>query len=343
MNTSVRTEMAASWRELLAVDPLPALVEGADAALAHFARRDLLDWPGGPVEALWELPEAQKLIGRQQADGSWHYPGKSCDPREDTDYDLLETFRILGRLVEIFGLNCVHPSIHGAAEALFSRQTNEGDIRGILVNQYMPYYHGAILTLLIHAGYADDARLLKGMDWLLSMRQEDGGWIVPAQAIPAREKTRAFWRGPSLPPDRSRPSSHLATDMALRPFASHPGYMSHPDVLTAARLLKGRLFQADHYNDRKGADYWLKFQYPFWWHSLVATLDSLSRLGFDRNDDRIARGIFWFMENQSRDGLWPTGYGSGKEAERARRWTGLAICRVVKRFCDEEKAHVCSR
>ena len=32
------------------------------------------------------------------------------------------------------------------------------------------------------------------------------------------------------------------------------------------------------------------------------------------------------------DGLWDTRYGKGKEAERMRRWVGLAVCRVLKRF-----------
>lgn len=328
--------MTEPWLDLLPVDPLPALLGSGDIALEYFARRDLLDWQAGPVEQLWDLPEAQKLLKKQQPGGSWHYPGKGFEQGSSWNYDLLETFRILGRLVDIYGLQRGHPAMQKAAEYLFSLQTEEGDIRGILINQYMPYYHGAILTLLVRAGYADDPRLRKGLDWLLSMRQEDGGWIVPAQAVLAKQKTAQFWRGPALPPDRSRPSSHLATDMALRPFASHPGYCSRPEVLTAARLLKGRLFQADKYNDRKGADYWLKFQYPFWWHSLVATLDSLSRLGFDKDDDDIARGLLWFLDNQSRDGLWETGYGKGKEAQRMRRWVGLAVCRVLKRFFDKE-------
>jgi len=325
-----------TWNEFLNIDPLPALLDRDETVLTFFVRRDLLDWQDGAVESLWELSEVRKMLARQQADGSWHYPGKSFDQHNRTNYDLLETYRILGKLVEMYGLGSEHPTIRKAADYFFSCQTEEGDIRGILVNQYMPYYHGAILTLLINAGYADDPRLLKGLEWLLSMRQEDGGWIIPAQAIPAKRKTAQFWRGIALPPDRSRPFSHMATDMALRPFASHPTYRFHPDVLSAARLLKGRLFQADKYNDRKGSDYWLKFQFPFWWHSLVATLDSLSQLEFEKDDEDIARGLLWFLDNQSRDGLWETGYGKGKEAQRMRSWNGLAICKVLKRFFDKE-------
>jgi hypothetical protein len=122
--------------------------------------------------------------------------------------------------------------------------------------------------------------------------------------------------------------------MALRPFAAHPVYQSRPEVLAAAKLLKGRLLQADKYTDRKGAHYWLKLQFPFWWHSLIATLDSLSVLGFSKDDMDIGRGLLWFLDNQMTDGLWETRYGKGKEATRMRAWVGLAICRVLKRSFD---------
>jgi len=66
-----------------------------------------------------------------------------------------------------------------AAEYIFSFQTPEGDIRGFIGNQYATYYTGYILALLIQAGYVDDPRVEKGMQWLLEMRQNDGGWTVP--------------------------------------------------------------------------------------------------------------------------------------------------------------------
>jgi hypothetical protein len=326
--------MPGKWINLLTTDPLPALFGGGDPALAYFVRRDLLEQGVGQVETLWSLPEAVRLAARQQADGSWHYPGKSDHPAPNANYDLLETYRSLRLLVEMYGFQREHPALARAAEYVFSCQTNEGDIRGILGNQYMPYYHGAILELLIKAGYADDERVHKGLAWLLSMRQEDGGWIVPAQTVPAKQKTPRFWRGPALPPDRGRPSSHLATGMVLRAFAAHPDYHRRPEVIAASERLKERLFQADKYNDRKAPSYWLKFQFPFWWPSLVTALDNLSWLGFDRHDSDIAGGLDWFIANQSADGLWETGYGKGKEAVRMRHWVGLAICRVVKRFFD---------
>jgi hypothetical protein len=324
--------MPRMWIHALRTDPLPTLLAKQDPALTYFVQRDLLETAVDPIETLWNLPEPSRLVNQQQVNGSWRYPGKSEHQASKANYDLLETYRSLRILVEMYGFQREQPAQAMAAEYVFSCQTDEGDIRGILGNQYMPYYHGAILELLIKAGYAHDQRTEKGLQWLLSMRQSDGGWIIPAQLVPARQKTSQLWSGPPVYPENSRPHAHLATGMVLRAFASHPDYRHIPEVLIAGNRLKERLFQADKYNDRKAPSYWLKFQYPFWWPNLLTALDTLFWLGFDRQDYDIARGLAWFVENQSGDGLWETGYGSGRNAERMRRWVGLAICRVLRRY-----------
>jgi hypothetical protein len=168
---------------------------------------------------------------------------------------------------------------------------------------------------------------------LLAVRQDDGGWIVPAQAVPSGRRTPGFWSGEPILPARSRPHAHLATGMVLRAFAAHPVYLQRPEVLTAGNCLKGRFLQADKYNDRKAPSYWLKFQFPFWWTSLLTALDTLAKLGFNARDADIARGVDWFVSHQEKDGLWPTGYGSGKKAEANRRWVGLAVCRMLSQLC----------
>lgn len=320
------------WRDELKVDPVRALLAWEDAALRYFVRRDLLGEPAGPVESLWELPAAARLARKQQPDGSWRYSGKSYNPETGTQYDLLETYRCLRLLVEVYGFHREHPTLPRAAEYVLTYQRDEGDIRGIIGNQYMPYYHGAILELLIKAGYKDDARISAGLDWLLSMRQNDGGWIVPTQAVPTRRRDSEFWLGPPVPPERERPHAHLATGMALRALAAHPDYRQRPEVLAAGEALKNRIFQADKYNDRRAASYWLKFQYPFWWTSLLTALDTLSWLGFRRQDGDVARGLRWFIDHQDEGGLWPTGYGAGIRAEENRHWVGLAACRVLQRL-----------
>lgn len=319
----------------LRLDPIPALLDWMDPALHYFVRRDLLEETVQPIDSLWKLPVVCSLINKQKPDGSWQYPGKSIDPRNGTNYFILETYRYLRVLVDVYGLTCQHPCITRTAGYIFSCQRRKGDIFGILGKQYMPYYHGAILELLIKAGFEEDPHILKGLDWLLSMRQEDGGWVIPAQQVPARDKTPQFWLSPPIPPDRSKPHAHIATGMALRAFAAHPRYRNLPDVIKAGERLKERIFQPDRYRDRKAASYWLKFQYPFWWTSLITALDTLQMLGFSRRDEDVIRGMDWVLKNQSEDGLWETGYDAGRNVSENRVWIGLSICRLLKAFFKE--------
>jgi len=324
--------MSVHWGEVLQIDPISVLLSWDDPALAYYVQRDLLEKEAISIERLWELLPPQKLIKKQSADGSWRYPGKTIHPESGTNYFLLQTYRNLRVLVEMYGLQRDHPTMSRAAEFVFSCQTEEGDIRGLLGSQYMPYYHGAILELLIKAGYADDARTIKGLEWLLAVRQDDGGWVVPVQTVPHKQKTSAFWLGDPVVVDKTKPSSHMATGMALRAFAAHPSFRQHPDAIAAGKLLRDRLFKADKYGGRKAPSYWLKFQYPFWWASLLTALDTLSQLGFKRRDEPISKGLEWFLSNQAQDGLWETGYGIGARSAENRHWVGLAICRVLKSY-----------
>jgi hypothetical protein len=67
------------------------------------------------------------------------------------DNHQLETYRIVGELVEKFGMTRDHSAIRQAAAYLFSHQTNEGDFRGISGTQHSPNCSAAIMGLLIKA------------------------------------------------------------------------------------------------------------------------------------------------------------------------------------------------
>jgi len=331
-----------TWRRQLRFDPIAPLLSADDEALQYFVKRDLLEQEVGPIDSLWQSAGALKILQKQQADGSWIHHSK----KEGTavNYHLVETWRQFRFLVQMYGFAKENPYAHRAAEYLFSCQTEEGDIRGMLANQYATYYTGAIMSLLIEAGYEQDARIEKGFRWLLSMRQDDGGWSVP---LITHKLDRKRWLALSsqyfepLEPDRSKPFSHGATGMVLRAFAAHGGYRQSEAARTAARLLASRFFQPDAYTSYKAASYWVKLQYPFWWNNLVAALDSVSLIGVSREDENVERALHWLVDNQEECGLWKSSYAKegDKEQENAamkgmRPWVSLAICRVVKRLCD---------
>ena len=326
-----------SWRRQLRFDPLPALLASGDEALQYFVRRDLLGEEAGPVCHLWQLAGAHKILRGQQPDGSWDRSAGKMK-HEAINYNLIETWKQFRFLVEKYGFGREHPSAAKAAEYLFSCQTEEGDIRGMLANQYANYYTGAIMSLLIKAGYEDDPRIEKGFHWLLSMRQDDWGWSESLITHDfGRETTYRLTSqyAEAVEPDRSRPFSHNSTGMVLRAFAAHRKYRQSEAAKVGAKLLKSRFFQPDRYTSYHAASYWVRFQYPFWWNNLVAALDSVSLIDRSR-DERMEEALAWLTDHQEEGGLWKATYAVGKEVSDAktletRLWVSLAICRVLRR------------
>jgi hypothetical protein len=227
-----------------------------------------------------------------------------------------------------------------AAEYLFGFQTGKGDIRGFIANQYATYYTGDILSLLINAGYADDPRVEDGMNWLLSMRQDDGGWTIPILTHTFDRETGYKLTSSymdAVESDLTKPFSHNWTDMVLRAFAVHPVYHRSEEARRAGELLKSRFFQPDVYSSYKDARYWTRF--AFWWPNLLTSLESLLLLGFSPDDPDIRKGLGWFLEHQQEDGLWNVSSEGrpgteGKPLERA--WLSLGICRMLKGFLDRD-------
>lgn len=329
-----------NWRKQLKFDPLPPLLASENEAIQYFARRDLLGEQVGSPQGLWQLPEAQQILKKQLPDGSWPRAGVEKHPA--VNYHLIETWRQFRYLVEQYGFTREHPQAQKAAEFLFSCQTQAGDIRGILANQYATYYTGAIMALLIQAGYADDPRIEKGFQWLLAMRQDDQGWTIPILTHKLDRATQyrlTSEQAQPLEPDRSKPFSHNWTGMVLRAFAVHPVYRNSKAAQAAAQLLRSRFFQPDCYTSYQAASYWVRFDYPFWWNNLVAALDSLSRIGLSGKDEQIKQALRWLVGHQEKNGLWKVSYAKPQEQEKEtasvrekKLWVSLAICRVFKRL-----------
>jgi len=315
----------------LRADPIPFLLSSNNIAIDFFTRRDLLEEETGSIETLWELPEVKKILNRQQEDGYWIYPGRGKEHLHlKEDYNQLETYRILGQLVEKYGFNSQHPAIKKAAEYLFSCQTAEGDFRGIYGNQYTPNYSAAIMELLIKSGYKDDSRIKKGFKWLLSIRQKDGGWTIPFRTISAKCNGDLMFAD-TIQPDLTKPSSHLATGVVLRAFAAHENYRNIDEAMNAGKFLVSRLFKKDVYPDRNTVEYWTRVSFPFWFTDIVSALDALSLIGFTIENPFISDALNRLAGMQGEDGLFNLKLLKTGDKD-LKFWICLAVCRVFKRF-----------
>ena len=106
------------WRRELKFDPIPPLLASGNEAVSYSARRDLLDENPGLVSRLWRLPAAQKILKKQQPDGSWPRPG--IHKHEAVNDGLIETWKQFRFLVQEYGFTAADPSAGRAAGFLFS-------------------------------------------------------------------------------------------------------------------------------------------------------------------------------------------------------------------------------
>jgi hypothetical protein len=187
------------------------------------------------------------------------------------------------------------------------------------------------MELLIQAGHADDLRIERGFRWLLSIRQDDGGWALPLRTVGRRYDPETL-HAETLQPNRSKPFSHLITGMVLRAFAAHQHYRTAREARLAGELLASRFFEPDKYPDRRAPSFWTGFSYPFWFTDLISSLDSLSLIGLSRDDAKIRRALKWFITRQKRSGLWELRLRIMAREREPDSWITLAICRIFKRF-----------
>jgi squalene cyclase len=329
------------WASQFSVDPITPLLTSGNHAVRYFALRDLMD-DADPRLIIRELPEVSAILIKQQQDGSWN--SRKAYPVRYPYGGLAGTWKQLRFLVGRYELDNDDPAVRKASEFVFSCQSDEGDFRGILANQYAPYYTGPILSLLIGAGYQNDKRVTAGMQWLLDMRQDDGGWIIGSPGLMHKtgeeinSLTGTWTPEPERDFDRALPFSAAGTGMAIRALAAHTVYRKSPEARRAAMLLKSKFFRKDNWASYRHPDNWVRFEFPYWWNNLVSALDAVSLIGLPENDPDIRAALEWLVRNQQSDGLWNVSYSSihksspGRNSDEMRLWISLCICRIFKRY-----------
>jgi hypothetical protein len=313
----------------LKYDVISVLMKSKDKALKTLVFRDLLGKKVS-VKELWQMPEAKRIFKKQRLDGSWKYSTIIKKGKQE-NFNQYETYKNLGILVEKFGFNKTHPAIQKTAKYFFSHQSQEGDFRGIYDKQYSPNYTAGITELLIKAGYANDSRIEKVFKWLLSMRQADGGWALPFRTSNYNLDV-SYSHSTTIKPDKSKPFSHMVTGVVLRAFAVHPKYKKSIEAKQAGALLLANLFKKDNYSDRGGSEYWSRFTFPFCYTDLISSMDSLSLLGFSKQEPQIEKALEYFINNQQKNGLWRFKIVSGSNRDILQLWLALAVGRIFKRF-----------
>jgi hypothetical protein len=292
------------WRARLASDPIPRLLrEGTPSVLAR-VRRDLIDDSEAPsADEIVGYPEVKALLRKIEKDGS--FPAKAVDKELGGAKftKCLATLRTLDRLADL-GLR-IEPESKVAAELkkiadfILASQESDGGIGDLTLGDtpkgrgkiVAVHFHGWAISALCRAGMESDERVEKGFRFLLSLRQDDGGWA---------------WRGVRTD-SAARPSSHLVTGMVLRAFASAKERRGSREARRAAELLATRFLQPDRYEDRKAPSYWEILSEPRFYTDVLDALDTITSIGLGKENSGVRTAEAYLRSRQSKDGLWYPG------------------------------------
>jgi len=311
------------------------LLARGNLPILYWLKKEILEVPTErEYKNLQKFASRIRILKSQKSNGGWCKRRYEGHPRWEKTYYIVETLKNLFRLYD-YGCSLEEPGIQKAINFLFSTQSKEGDFRGAYLNEYSPTYHALTLEILCFYGMHGDKKTQKGFRWIIKNRQDDGGWVIPYRTIDQeqlknRYNFKAQLRLNPVKPDKSRPFSHLVTGMVLRALAASPTWRKSREARKAGELMLSRFFKEDKYNDRRLPSFWEEIIYPFWATDILSTLDSLSKIGFCLEDERIQRGLEWLMKKQTEQGYWEA--GNKKSSLEDHLWVTFAVLRVLKKF-----------
>jgi prenyltransferase beta subunit len=311
------------------------LLARGNLPILYWLKKEILDVPTDrEYKNLQKFASRIRILKAQKSNGGWCKRKYEGHPRWEKTYYIVETLRNLFRLYD-YACTLEEPGIQKAINFLFSTQSKEGDFRGAYLNEYSPTYHALTLEILCLYGMESDKKTQKGFRWIIKNRQQDGGWVIPYRTIDRKQlKNRYNFKAQlklePVKPDKSRPFSHLVTGMVLRALAASPSWRKSKEAKKAGQLMLSRLFKEDEYEDRRLSSFWEEISYPFWATDILSCLDSLSKVGFTIEDERIQIGLEWLMKKQTKQGYWEA--GNKKSSLEDHLWVTFAVLRVLKRF-----------
>lgn len=269
------------WRARLASDPIPRLLrEGSPSVLAR-VRRDLIDDSEAPTaEEIAAYPEVKALLRKIEKDGGFVPRASDKELGGPKFAKCLATVRSLDRLADlglrVEGKSAIADQLRKVADFVLDSQASDGGIADLTLAEspkgrgkvVAVHFQGWALSALCRAGFETDPRIEKGFRFLLSLRQDDGGWA---------------WRGVRTD-SAARPSSHLITGMVLRAFAASKDRRGTREARRAGELLATRFLQPDRYEDRKAPSYWEILSEPRFYTDVLDALDTITSIGLGKEN-----------------------------------------------------------
>ena len=308
------------------------ILERGSLPVLYWLKRDILEVPyDREVRNLKKYAARVRILEGQKPDGSWCDKVIENSPSAARARAIADTLKNLFKLYD-FGCTLTNEEILKAVDFLFMTQSKEGDFRSVQADECAPAFHALALEILCRYGLDGDRRVQRGFRWIAKSLAQSEGWGL-SRANPMGSK-------PPLPSGRSRESQSWHKDRRaffqfiagffVRALAESPTWQKSRTARLGGEMILDAFPRNGHGPISSLPSCWVDITYPFWTNGTLSSLDSLSKLSFDPEDERIRKALDWLMNKQNSGGFWESegAVASGEE----HLWVTLSVLRILKRF-----------
>jgi hypothetical protein len=277
-----------------------------------------------------------RILAKQKSGGYWGVP---------------ENFYIKGKykgtvwqlmILAELGANPEEERVRKACEFMFenSQDRESGGFSYMSVSsgggargKMLPCLTGNIVWSLIRLGYLKDARVQKGIQWIVKYQRFDDGVKDAAKGWPY-DKYERCW---------GRHSCHMGVVKALKALAEIPEDERSEDVKCtvekgAEHILKHHIHKRSHDLTRVCKPEWLRFGFPLMWNTdALEILGILTKLGY--HDRRMQEAVDLVVSKQDETGRWKLERSFNgrfqvniEQEGKPSKWITLNALRILKRF-----------
>lgn len=336
------------WKSLLKADPIQWLLEADNPSVRYFTLTDLLDKPRDAPEVertrsqIMEYGTVPRILAKQKPDGYWGKPENFYvgGKYKGTAWQLL----ILAELAADGNDERVKKACEFILSTSQDRQSGAfcfhgSQIGGGLHSAAIPCLTGNMVWSLIRLGYLDDARVQRGIRWLVKYQRFDDRVSNAPKGWPYDKRERCF----------GRHTCHMGAVKALKALAEIPvdersKAMTNAIERGAEYFLQHHIYKRSHALNRVSKSEWLLFGFPLMWNSdALEVLSILTSLGY--RDDRMQEAVDLVTSKQDDQGRWKlenTFNGRFQvdieQKGKTSKWITLNALRILKTYYPKTSA-----
>lgn len=330
------------WKSYLRNDTLDWLLEDNNPSVRYFTLIDLIDkkLPSAEVKAarariMTEGP-VPMILSKQKPEGYWEDSSSYYYPKFKSAVWTLGILAELAadandeRIRQACEFILVHAQHRASGAFSYKGDRETGGRRNVI-----PCLTGNVLFCMIRFGYLEDARVQKGIEWIVKYKRFDDGEKKAPTGWPynaGHKKGEGCW---------GTHTCHLGVVGCLKALAEIPEKWRSVDVKSVIEqaseyMLKHRIYKRSHNLAQIGNPRWIKAGFPLT-YDFLGVLSLLSKLGY--RDDRMQDAIDLLLTKQNQNGRWVLEESwngrfqtdieiKGKES----KWITLTALRSLKNF-----------